>query len=392
MTKRNGFTLFEVVVALSLSVLLLAGIYAGMDLYWRFSTTGQEEVERAQIARAVLRQIETDLRSVVYQSPEMTAAATASVAAPSAGATSGGGSSAGAMAGSGGSGGGSTGGGMSGGGSTGRPSSGGGATGGGPSGMSGGGSTAGGGRAPTGGGGTGNSSGGAGGGSTGRSSAGGSSGGMTGGGSGSLGGGASAGSTGSASGGASAGGGAAGSGSTAGSQGSGVVSGLFGTEVSLRLTAAAPSRKAVYVPLGSQVPGMARACDLLTVGYQLGDASQTMSAKPSGLARLEGDRLQQELARQNGDMQTQMAGLQMVAPEVTSLYFAYFDGYQWRTDWDSQAFGGLPMAVEVLLEITTPPRVFRPGYSASSRQPTSQSFRLVVSLPLAKAIDTSTLE
>ena len=32
MIRRRGFTLFEVVVALALSVLLLAGIYAGMDL------------------------------------------------------------------------------------------------------------------------------------------------------------------------------------------------------------------------------------------------------------------------------------------------------------------------------------------------------------------------
>jgi len=383
MIRRRGFTLFEVVVALALSVLLLAGIYAGMDLYWRFSTTGQEEVERAQIARAVLRQIETDLRSVVYQSPEMIAAATASVAAPSGsamGLAASGGSSTGAMGATGTSGG--------------AGGAGGGSMGGAQSGMSGGGTSAGGGRAPTGGGGSASTAGGAGGGSAG----GGSGGGTTGGTSGSLGGGSSAGGTGSASGGASAGGAGSASGiagvgaAGAGTSGSGVVSGLFGTQDSLRLTAAAPSRKAVYVPLGSQVPGMARACDLLTVGYQLGDASQTMSAQPSGLARLEGDRLQQELARQNGDTQTQMAGLQMLAPEVTGLTFAYFDGYQWRSDWDSQALGGLPMAVEVLLEITTPPRVFRPGNPASSRQPTTQSFRLVVSLPLAKAIDTSTLE
>jgi hypothetical protein len=117
-----------------------------------------------------------------------------------------------------------------------------------------------------------------------------------------------------------------------------------------------------------------------------------MSAQPTGLARLEGDRVQLDLARQNGDTQTQMAGLRMLAPEVTGLQFAYFDGYQWRSDWDSQVLGGLPMAVEVLLDITTPPRVFRPGFSASSRQSTTQSFRLVVALPLAKAIDTSTLE
>ncbi|MFM8219080.1 MAG: prepilin-type N-terminal cleavage/methylation domain-containing protein, partial [Planctomycetaceae bacterium] len=39
--NRRGFSLLELVVALSLSVLLLAGIYAGLDLFWRYSTTGQ---------------------------------------------------------------------------------------------------------------------------------------------------------------------------------------------------------------------------------------------------------------------------------------------------------------------------------------------------------------
>jgi prepilin-type N-terminal cleavage/methylation domain-containing protein len=376
MSRRRGFTLFEVVVALALSVLLLAGVYAGMDLYWRFSTTGQEEVERAQIARAVLRQIETDLRSVVYQSPEMMAAAKTSVSAPSGSVTGAltGASGAGATA--------TTAGGPTGGSGTGRsqPGMAGGAAGGGS-------------RSAAGGGGMGSAAGGSGGAAPSRSGTGGSSGGGAAGGSGSPGAGGTSGSSG---GGGSAGGGpSSGSGGASGltaTDGGGVVSGLFGTTDSLRLTAAAPSRRAVYVPLGNQVPGMARACDLLTVGYQLGDASQTMSAQPSGLARLEGDRVQMDLARQNGDTQSQMAGLRMLAPEVTGLVFTYFDGYQWRSDWDSQALGGLPMAVEVLLDITTPPRVSRPGFSASSRQSTTQSFRLVVALPLAKAIDTSTLE
>ena len=106
MTSRRGFTLFEVVVALALSVLLLAGVYAAMDLYWRFSTTGQEEVERAQIARAVLRRIETDLRSVVYQSPEMTEAAKAAV--PAGGTAASGGAASTSRTGSGGSTGGGT--------------------------------------------------------------------------------------------------------------------------------------------------------------------------------------------------------------------------------------------------------------------------------------------
>jgi len=392
MTSRRGFTLFEVVVALALSVLLLAGVYAAMDLYWRFSTTGQEEVERAQIARAVLRRIETDLRSVVYQSPEMTEAAKAAV--PAGGTAASGGAASTSRTGSGG----STGGGTStgaagsmGGSSSGRSGStgttggmGGGSAGGASSGRTGaGGSSGGGGGTPAG--------------SSGGTASGGSRGASGGSGSGGTSGGTSTG--GSSGGGGTASGGMGSGGTASGGTGTGQVagggapvSGLFGTFDSLRLTAAAPSRRAVYVPLGQQIPGRARTSDLLTVGYQLGDANQTMTAQPSGLARMEGDRMLLDLAQQNGDTQTQMASLQMLAPEVSSLTFAYYDGYQWRSDWDSSTFGGLPMAVEVLVDITTPPRVFRPGFSASTRQPTTQTFRLVVALPLAKAIDTSTLE
>ncbi|HBH51551.1 MAG TPA: hypothetical protein DDY91_06615 [Planctomycetaceae bacterium] len=392
MTSRRGFTLFEVVVALALSVLLLAGVYAAMDLYWRFSTTGQEEVERAQIARAVLRRIETDLRSVVYQSPEMTEAAKAAV--PAGGTAASGGAASTSRTGSGG----STGGGTStgaagsmGGSSSGRSGStgttggmGGGSAGGASSGRTGaGGSSGGGGGTPAG--------------SSGGTASGGSRGASGGSGSGGTSGGTSTG--GSSGGGGTASGGMGSGGTASGGTGTGQVagggapvSGLFGTFDSLRLTAAAPSRRAVYVPLGQQIPGRARTSDLLTVGYQLGDANQTMTAQPSGLARMEGDRMLLDLAQQNGDTQTQMASLQMLAPEVSSLTFAYYDGYQWRSDWDSSTFGGLPMAVEVLVDITTPPRVFRPGFAASTRQPTTQTFRLVVALPLAKAIDTSTLE
>src|SRR5437016_13556567 len=67
--SARGFTLLEVLVALSLSVILIGAIYAGLSLYFRFSTTGHDEVERALLARSILRKIEMDVRSVMYCEP-----------------------------------------------------------------------------------------------------------------------------------------------------------------------------------------------------------------------------------------------------------------------------------------------------------------------------------
>ncbi len=69
---RPAFTLFEVLVALALSTLLLAASYAAFDLYWSLRTAGEEEVKQAQIARAILQRIELDLRATVYQPSSQT--------------------------------------------------------------------------------------------------------------------------------------------------------------------------------------------------------------------------------------------------------------------------------------------------------------------------------
>lgn len=62
-----GFTLFEVVIALTLSLLLLAAVYGSLRLQYRISEAGRDQMERAQLSRAVLRLIESDVRSIVWQ-------------------------------------------------------------------------------------------------------------------------------------------------------------------------------------------------------------------------------------------------------------------------------------------------------------------------------------
>lgn len=64
---RGGFTLLELTLALGLTIVLLTAVYRAMEIHWQFSVAGQVEVERSQIARALLSQIAADIRSTAYR-------------------------------------------------------------------------------------------------------------------------------------------------------------------------------------------------------------------------------------------------------------------------------------------------------------------------------------
>jgi hypothetical protein len=57
-------------LSIGLSLTLLTILFAAMDLHWRFSTLGYTEVERAQVARAVLNKMSIDIRSVTFKPDE----------------------------------------------------------------------------------------------------------------------------------------------------------------------------------------------------------------------------------------------------------------------------------------------------------------------------------
>lgn len=69
LTRRAAFTLLELMLSLALTAALLTVVYSSLSLHWRFSTLGQIEVERAQIARAILTKISADIRSTMYAPP-----------------------------------------------------------------------------------------------------------------------------------------------------------------------------------------------------------------------------------------------------------------------------------------------------------------------------------
>ena len=67
--NRSAFTLLETILALSLSALLLGAIYAAIDQSWKTAVSGREEMERAQLARALIHKIEVDIRAITFVPP-----------------------------------------------------------------------------------------------------------------------------------------------------------------------------------------------------------------------------------------------------------------------------------------------------------------------------------
>lgn len=135
-----------------------------------------------------------------------------------------------------------------------------------------------------------------------------------------------------------------------------------------------------------------RTSDLATVAYFVsGTATGTLQQAVSqpGLARLEGDRMALAMADAQSSTALLVASTEILAPEVDAIKFTYFDGFRWRYDWDSNLFGGLPKAIEVLVELRPMPSHSGSGRSSGAASSTSNIYRLLIKIPLAKPIDTS---
>ena len=83
---------------------------------------------------------------------------------------------------------------------------------------------------------------------------------------------------------------------------------------------------------------------------------------------------------------------EVIAPEVTAIQFEYFDGMQWVYEWDSEEMGGLPMAVRIPLSVSTAQATEETSSPLLSGTNTLQTgtdmiYSLVVRLPTAKPIE-----
>jgi prepilin-type N-terminal cleavage/methylation domain-containing protein len=95
--------------------------------------------------------------------------------------------------------------------------------------------------------------------------------------------------------------------------------------------------------------------EVKTVSYRvIGETpgAQGFSEGSSGLVRCEFDRAAAIYAANNGMLsELNRVYVEPIAPEVAGIEFLYFDGTSWVQEWDSEANGYLPLAVEIVLKI-----------------------------------------
>ncbi len=75
----------------------------------------------------------------------------------------------------------------------------------------------------------------------------------------------------------------------------------------------------------------------------------------------------------------------LIANEVIGLEFRYFNGSDWQTEWDSEAEGGFPSAVEVTI-VVDPQRQLRESTRAEFQLADAKAYRAVVYLPIAEIL------
>ena len=339
---RQAFTLLELILALSLSVVVLLTITMAINVYWKQFDIRRTNVEEAQLARALLRHMADDLRSAMQYSP-------ADLTGLEAVAQNGGAGAAAAALG-GGTDGGSDGNDLPGGESDDQQSGG--------SGQS---------DSPMGGAKTGDD-------------------------------------TGSATGGFTEGGDDPAADEEGAATGSTV--GLYGSATELRMDVSRLPRVDQYEALlaSPAVDAVEIPSDIKTVTYFLrseesADAANTplstsmpvestLTGRGRGLMRREVDRATSSWAEQSGGTAAATDQARLLAEEVIGLSFQYFDGTQWLADWNSDEYGGLPLAVEILLIMSDadPDATESPleaDTTAAGSVPTERTYRLVVHLPTA---------
>lgn len=171
---------------------------------------------------------------------------------------------------------------------------------------------------------------------------------------------------------------------------------LYGDATSLVLQISRPARGMNYVSPGTGASITGRSSDLLKVSYFLADpsgsglgavvstASGSTLEPVQGLARLEGDKFVVDLADSQGDQDALAELTRVLAPEINSLQFTYYDGGEAYESWDSSLYGKLPSAIEIVIGFRTRDELSQleklSGYGAVP----VATYRLVVALPLSQ--------
>ncbi|MDB4749353.1 prepilin-type cleavage/methylation domain-containing protein [Rubripirellula sp.] len=117
------------------------------------------------------------------------------------------------------------------------------------------------------------------------------------------------------------------------------------------------------------------------------DATELM---PGGLIRRSLDRAATVEAATMGNVSTLNQTGDLLAPEIKSIEFSYWDGLTWQMEWSSDEFGELPLAVQVRIYMVDPAlAATADSDTISLLGPDSmRAFSHIVRLPMAVPLET----
>ena len=322
--QRSGFTLLEVVLALGLSGILLIAVYAAIQMHWTYSITGQVEMERSQLARAIFRRIEIDLRSVVFRSTPLSSGNSSTSSSSTSSNSTTGNSSANTSS------------------TTGTNTS------------------------------TGTGT------NTGTASTSGSSGTTS----------TGASSTSSLTGGTTSSGESTStqkSGLFGESQMLVLHVSLPSRMASAPASNSASTNVPAILPPGDlqSVAYFLRGSSSALAQQLSSDLSTPTGQTTSGLCRMQGDRAAMQVADEAGDLSSLGSRTKLLAAEVANFQLEFFDGVTWTTSWDSGSSGTLPNAVRITI-IFSPPDNSKRGWFARPVSISTDTFSYTVAMPLAE--------
>ena len=185
------------------------------------------------------------------------------------------------------------------------------------------------------------------------------------------------------------------------------VPGLYGNQYELQLDVSrlprvdefqrmtANTRETSLQDIPSDVKTVAYYCVSAESVGSSGVVNRRTGRLESGLVRRVMDRAVTLYASQYSNMQGLQQAAEVIAPEVMSIEFQYFDGTEWLYEWDSEEEEGLPVAVKITVllapdaAVDAESGVVNQTYSSTQIQP-DQMYSLTVRLPTAKPVTSDT--
>lgn len=177
--------------------------------------------------------------------------------------------------------------------------------------------------------------------------------------------------------------------------------GLVGNQTQIQLDVSRLPRLEEYVSMLNQQTGGFDdvPSDLKTVAYYvqaggitggvddpLSPAGGSAAQARGGLVRRSLDRAVTMQAATTGSVSRLGQTGELLAPEIVAIEFAYWDGATWQIEWNSDAYGELPLAVRISVGMRDPTATGSQGSAAAAGEAATRTFTHIVRLPLARPI------